>query len=198
MKLFANTTSPFVRLVRLAIEEKALSNQVDIEIIDPWADPEHFLAANLAGRVPTLVTDDGHAIAEAHLILRYLDELGGISIFPLEDLPNTLAIAGATLGAIEASTAIIIGRKSSEKFDSDMVGSKRHRTIIEGFKYLNTNLPRDFADRPDIANFAGVTLVDYVLFRFPDTDWLADLPDLAAWRDRQNGHPSVEKTRPYM
>jgi len=41
-------------------------------------------------------------------------------------------------------------------------------------------------------------LVDYVLFRFPDTDWLADLPDLAAWRDRQNGHPSVEKTRPYM
>ena len=42
MKLFANTTSPFVRLVRLAIEEKGLSDQVDIEIVDPWADPEHF------------------------------------------------------------------------------------------------------------------------------------------------------------
>ena len=198
MKLFANTTSPFVRLVRLAIEEKGLSDQVEIEIVDPWADPEHFLAANLAGRVPTLVTDDGHAIAEANLILHYLETLDGTSIFPSEDLPNTLSIAGATLGAIEASTAIIIGRKSSDTFDSDMVGSKRHRTIAEGFKYLNSNLPRDFADRPDIANFAAVTLVDYVLFRFPDTDWLADLPNLAAWRDRQNGHPSIEVTRPYM
>jgi len=198
MKLFANTTSPFVRLVRLAIEEKGLTHQVDIEIVDPWADPAHFLAANLAGRVPTLITDDGHAIADAHLILRYLETLGGVSIFPSDDLPKTLAIAGATLGAIEASTAIIIGRKSSDAFDSDMVGSKRHRTIAQGFKYLNANLPRDFADRPDIANFAAVTLVDYVLFRFPDTDWLADLPDLAAWRDRQNGHPSVDATRPYI
>ena len=81
MRLFANTTSPFVRLVRLAIAEKGLSDQIEVEIVDPWADPAHFLAANPAGRVPTLVTDDGHAIAEAHLILRYLEGLAGPSIY---------------------------------------------------------------------------------------------------------------------
>ncbi len=198
MKLYVNTTSPFVRLVRLAIEEKGLSDRVELEIVDPWADPKQFLAANPAGRVPTLITDEGHAIAEAQLILRYLDQIAQPSVFPADDLAETLAIAAPAIGATEASTAIIIGRKSSPNFDTDMVGSKRFRSIAEGLKRLDGNLPRDFADRPDIANFAAVTLLDYVLFRFTDRDWLKDLPNLRDWRERQKGHPSVEATMPYI
>ena len=198
MHLYVNTTSPFVRLVRLAIEEKGLSDRVTLEIVDPWADPEVFLKANPAGRVPTLTTDDGHVFAEAHLILRYLDEIAAPRIFPSDDLARTLEIAAPALGATEASTAIIIGRKSSAEFDTDMVGSKRFRSIASGLAWLDANLPRDFADRPDIANFAAVTLIDYVVFRFTDRDWLADLPTLRAWRERQTGHPSVEATMPYI
>lgn len=198
MHLYINTTSPFVRLVRLAIEEKGLSDKVTLEIVDPWGDPEAFLAANPAGRVPTLTTDDGHVIAEAHLILRYLDEIAGPTIYPAEELAQTLAVAAPALGATEAATAVIIGRKSSDKFDSDMVGSKRYRTMAEGLKRLDATLPRDFADRPDIGNFAAVTAVDYITFRFTDRDWLADLPNLRDWRERQRGHPSVEATMPYI
>ena len=46
MHLYINTTSPFVRLVRLAIEEKGLADRVELEIVDPWADPEAFLKTN--------------------------------------------------------------------------------------------------------------------------------------------------------
>ncbi|PWJ13834.1 glutathione S-transferase [Jannaschia seohaensis] len=198
MHLYINTTSPFVRLVRLAIEEKGLTSKVELEIVDPWGDPAAFLKANPAGRVPVLTTDDDHIIAEAHLILRYLDEIAQPSIFPSEDLARTLSIAAPALGATEAATAIIIGRKSSEAFDTDMVGSKRYRTMADGLARLEKALPRDFADRPDIANFAAVTAVDYIVFRFTDRDWLADLPNLRAWRDRQKGHPSVEATMPYI
>lgn len=198
MHLYVNTTSPFVRLVRLAIEEKGLSDRVEREIVDPWKDPDAFLKANPAGRVPTLTTDDGHVIAEAHLILRYLDEIAKPSIFPSDDLARTLAIAAPALGATEAATAIIIGRKSSDKFDTDMVGTKRYRTMADGLARLDANPPRDFADRPDIANFAAVTAIDYIVFRFTDRDWLANLPNLRAWRDRQKGHPSVEATMPYI
>lgn len=198
MHLYINTTSPFVRLVRLAIAEKGLADRVTVEIVDPWADPEAFLRANPAGRVPVLVTDAGHAISEAHLILRYLDSIAAPTLLPDEDLEITLALAGMTLGAIEASTAIIIGRKSSADFDTDMVGSKRFRTISEALARLDANIPRDFADRPDIANCAAVTLIDYVVFRFPDRNWLADLPALSKWRNRQSGHPSVEATMPFI
>ena len=198
MKLYINTTSPFVRPVRIAIEEKGLADKIALEIVDPWGDPPEFLKANGAGRVPALVTDDGHAIAESALILRYLDEIAAPSIFPAGDLAETLSIAAPAVGAIDAAVAIIISRKSAPGFDNDMVGTKRHRTMAEGLARLNARLPRDFADRPDIANIAAVTAIDYILFRFTDRDWLADLPALRAWRERQSGRPSVDRTMPYV
>jgi glutathione S-transferase len=79
-----------------------------------------------------------------------------------------------------------------------MVGTKRYRSIANGLARLNANPPRDFADRPDIANIAAVTALDYVTFRFTDRDWLAELPALAAWRERQRGRASVEATMPYI
>jgi glutathione S-transferase len=198
MKLYINTTSPFVRLVRLAVAEKGLADRVETEIVDPWADAEPFLRANAAARVPTLVTDDGTPIAEAFLILRYLDALvPAPSVWPAEDLKRTLSVAAPALGAIEAATAVIIGRKSSAGFDGDVVGTKRHRTMREGLRRLDANPPRDLADRPDIAGYAAVTAVDYIGFRFPERDWLAGLPTLAAWRGRQEGRMSVTSTAPY-
>lgn len=199
MHLFGNTTSPFVRLVRLAIEEKGLREAVEIEMVDPWADPAAFLAANPAGRVPVLVTPEGHAIAEAHLILRYLDHIAPEPpVFPPEDFVATLALAGVALGAAEAATALVIGRKSGEGFDESVVGTKRVRTMQDGLRRLDATPPRDFADRPDIANIAALTALDYITFRFPERDWLAALPRLADWRARQAGRPSVEATRPYL
>ncbi|WP_281683536.1 glutathione S-transferase family protein [Thalassobaculum salexigens] len=198
MKLYINTTSPFVRLVRLAIAEKGLAGRVETEIVDPWGDAEPFLRANAAARVPTLVTDDGTPIAEALLILRYLDAIAPEpSVWPARDLERTLTVAAVALGAIEAATSIIIGRKSSPTFDSDAVGIKRHRTMREGLRRLDAMPPLDFADRPDIAGYAAVTVVDYIGFRFPDRDWLADLPTLSAWRERQQQRESVASTQPY-
>ena len=175
MHLYINTTSPFVRLVRLAIAEKGLEDRVQTEIVDPWADPKDFLDANPAGRVPVLITDDGVPIAEASLILRYLEQIAPEpKIWPEDDLDRTLS------------------------FDTDMVGAKRYRTMADGLARLDANPPRDFADRPDIANMAAVTAVDYIVFRFPDRDWLADLPTLKAWRERQQDRHSVKSTQPYV
>ena len=146
MKLYINTTSPFVRPVRIAIEEKGLADKIALEIVDPWGDVPEFLKANGAGRVPALVTDDGHAIAESALILRYPDEIAAPSIFPAGDLAETLSIAAPAIGAIDAAVAIIISRKSAPGFDNDMVGTKRHRTMADGLVRLNARLPRDFDD----------------------------------------------------
>lgn len=199
MKLYINTTSPFVRLVRLAIAEKGLAESIETEIVDPWADPKPFLESNPAGRVPVLVLDDGTAISEAFLILRYLEELAPEpSLWPSDDLARTLTTAAPALGAMEAATAIVIGRKSSDAFDTDMVGSKRYRTMATGLARLESALPRDIEERPDIAGFAAITAIDYIVFRFTDRDWLADLPNLATWRARQHARKSVVETMPFI
>lgn len=198
MKLWMNTTSPFVRLVRLAIAEKGLGERIPTEVVNPWADPRPFLDDNVAGRVPTLVTAAGRPISETFLILRWLDHLvPAPPIWPDDDLEQTLSIAAPALAATEAATAIIIGRKSSDGFDADVVGTKRYRTMADGLARLDAAPPRDLADRPDIANMAAVTAVDYITFRFPDRDWLAGLPVLTAWRERQASRPSVIATMPH-
>ena len=199
MKLYINLTSPFVRLVRIAIAEKGLTGAITTEIVNPWADPRPFLDDNPAGRVPTLVTGTGAAISETFLILRWLEALVPTpSIWPADDLERTLAVAAPALGATEAATAIIIGRKSSDAFDSDIVGSKRFRTMADGLARLDANLPRNFADRPDIANIAAATAVDYIRLRFPDRDWLGPLPALRDWRARQADRPSLVLTMPQV
>lgn len=199
MHLYINTTSPFVRLVRLALAEKGLADRVTTEVVNPWEDPADLLAANPAGRVPVLVTDAGARIAEAVLILRYLDQIAPEPpVWPVADLERTLATAAPALGAMEAATAVIIGRKSAPGFDTDMVGTKRFRTMAEGLARLDAAPPRDFAESPDIAGFATVTAVDYILMRFPDRDWLSGLPALRDWRSRQQGRPSIETTMPRL
>lgn len=198
MKLYINTTSPFARLVRIVIAEKGLTDRIATEIVNPWDDPRPFLDDNPAGRVPTLLTAAGNAIAETFLILRYLEGLvPARSIWPAEDLERTLSVAAPALGATEAATAIIIGRKSGAAFDTDVVGVKRFRTMADGLARLNANLPRDFADRPDIANIAAAVAIDYILFRFPDRDWLGGLPALRDWRARQGDRPSLVLTMPH-
>lgn len=66
MHLLANTTSPYVRLARMALIEKGV--EVEPTIVDPWADDPRLRAANAATRVPTLVLDDGTPMTESLLI----------------------------------------------------------------------------------------------------------------------------------
>ena len=75
MRLYANPTSPFVRVVRMALHEKGLAGAVEVVMVDAWGDAPAFLDANPAGRVPVLLGDGGMRLAEAPLILHYLDDL---------------------------------------------------------------------------------------------------------------------------
>lgn len=199
MHLFINTTSPFVRLVRIALAEKGLADRVETEVVDPWADSDQFLGANPAGRIPVLATEDGAVIAESTLILRYLDSVAPApAVFPEADLARTLAQAAPILGAIDASTAILIGRRSNPGFDTHIVGERRFRTVATVLDRLEAEPPRDMAERVDIANIAAVTLIDYVLLRFPERGWLDARPTLGAWRERHRDRPSLVSTQPYV
>ncbi|NDI23211.1 MAG: glutathione S-transferase family protein, partial [Betaproteobacteria bacterium] len=55
MQLLANTTSPFVRIARVALMEKGFA--IEPTIVDPWADDPRLRRANVSARVPTLVLD---------------------------------------------------------------------------------------------------------------------------------------------
>lgn len=176
MILFTSLTSPYSCLVRVAIAEKGLASRVEERVIDPWGGDSEFLRANVHERVPALITDSGHGIAESGLILAYLDRLApDPPLFPAEGLPAVLQRASSALGAIDVMAAIIIRRQSNAEFDTHVMGQRRFRTLAAALDRLEADPPADLAD---IAAIATAVALDYAAFRFPDRDWLADRPRL--------------------
>ncbi len=64
--------SPYSRKVRLALAEKRLPHELRLEKV--WERRPEYLELNPAGTVPTLVEDNGLAIADSNVICEYLEE----------------------------------------------------------------------------------------------------------------------------
>lgn len=198
MKLFINTTSPYARLVRVAILEKGLDGLIAEEIIDPWSGKADFVAANPHERVPALITREGTGLSETAIILHYLERMQPEpTLYPHDGYIRMMSLAGAAMGAIDVMAAIIITRRSAADFDDNILGQKRFRTIGAAFDLLNRTPPSDLDDRVSLAGIATAVAVDYALFRFPERDWLASRPALAAWREACRERSSLTRTMPY-
>lgn len=207
MQLLANTTSPFVRIARMALIEKGLS--IEPTIVDPWADDPRLRAANAATRVPTLVLQDGTPLTESLLIVQWLEAARPAPQYPRlignspEQTAAILSRAGIALGAIDASVHTIITRKVTAPllFDETPVGLRRRRTMIEGMQRLEAvsaaMTPADPArDAPALDAMCAITLYDYQRFRYADQPWLPDTPGLKALAERMRVRPSVGTTLP--
>jgi len=205
MQLLANTTSPFVRIARVAMIEKGLD--VEPTIVDPWADDVRLRAANAATRVPTLVLDDGTPLSECLLIVQWLESTRPTpSVLGTDParLAGVLSRAGIAIGAIEASTITIITRKVTAPvlFDETPVGLRRRRSMVEGLQRLEAMVADLEASAapgasPTLDVIAAVTLFDYQQFRYGGQAWLPQTPGLQALAQRLNGRASFQRTRPH-
>jgi glutathione S-transferase len=206
MQLLANTTSPFVRIARVAMIEKGLN--IEPTIVDPWADDSRLRQANAATRVPSLVLDDGTPLTESMLIVQWLE-----ATYPAPKWPSLLGTsstaagvlsrAGIAVGGIDASVTTIITRKVTAPalFDETPVGLRRRRTMIETQQRLeefaqsfNGKYPLDVAPTLDI--ICAVVLYDYQQLRYADQGWLPQTPALKGLAEAMRQRPSFADTMP--
>ena len=216
MQLLANTTSPYVRIARVAMIEKGLD--VEPTIVDPWADDARLRAANAATRVPTLLLDDGTPLAESLLIVQWLELARPAPEWPSltgrdpATAAGVLSRAGMALGAIDASVHTIITRKVTAPllFDETPVGLRRRRTMVEGLQRLEAlgavlggaetgstapgTAPGSTA--PTLDTICAVVLFDYQQLRYADQPWLPKTPRLQALAEAMRQRPSFARTMP--
>lgn len=204
MQLLANTTSPFVRIARVALIEKGL--EVEPTLVDPWADDARLRAANAATRVPTLVLDDGTPLTEAMLIVQWLDATRAAPQWPsligaAAGAAGVCARAGIAMGAIEAAVITVITRKVTAPvlFDETPVGLRRRRSMVEGMQRLEDQAGAiATTGTPTLDAITAVTLYDYQQLRFADQPWLPATPKLKALAEAWNRRASFAKTKPYI
>ena len=77
MKLYVTYRSPYARLARIVVIEKALEDRVEIVAAKTRAPGSPYYQINPSGRVPYLVDDSGAGMEDSQLICAYLDGLDG-------------------------------------------------------------------------------------------------------------------------
>jgi glutathione S-transferase len=197
MRLFLNTTSPFARLARVIALEKGL----DVELVwcDPWANDPALLAVHPQGRIPVLVTDEGHALSESLLIAQYLDAQvvegdHAAPLLPARTMAATLARASVGYGLMEAAFNTMIARKHDAAADSTVMGQRRLAAIRRDLAHLEKALPAAFNGRCTLDQLVVAVAAEYVNFRLPGTITAAQHPQLCQWLQAMAGHPHLTAT----
>src|SRR5580698_9937862 len=77
MKLYVTLRSPYARLARILVLEKALEDRVEIIQAKTCTSGSPYYQINPSGRVPFLVDNAGVGMEDSQLICAYLDSLDG-------------------------------------------------------------------------------------------------------------------------
>jgi glutathione S-transferase len=77
MKLYVTYGSPYARLARIIVIEKALEDRVEIIEAKTRTPGSPYYQINRSGRVPYLIDDAGVGMEDSQLICAYLDALDG-------------------------------------------------------------------------------------------------------------------------
>ena len=77
MKLYVTYGSPYARLARIIVIEKALEDRVEIIEAKTRTPGSPYYQINPSGRVPYLLDDTGVGMEDSQLICSYLDGLNG-------------------------------------------------------------------------------------------------------------------------
>lgn len=198
MKLYGSPTSPYVRKVRVLIQEK----RIDCEFVteDPWPEDSAIARRNPLGKVPVLeIAPDGY-LFESVFVTHYLENLDGKPLEPRDAAGYWQAQWWQALGngIIDAVIARVLEtRRPADKQWADKIAREEARvqratrvaeSAFKGGDYLAGNA---FT----MADLVMGVALQYVDFRYPH-DWRASAPQLARWHAGIVARPSFEATLP--
>lgn len=188
MKLIGSTTSPFVRRIRLLIQD----DSVEFENIDIFSaqGAETLKQNNPAKKVPVLLDGD-RAIYDSRVIYNYLSNKLGIEALDWHQ-QNLLTIIDA---ASDSLVSVLLCKRSGFNTDEDkMFFNLQHQRLDTILPTLEEYVEQgDFDDwhYPSICLF---TLLDWALFR--DLVQWQHFPGLLRFYQHALKKPYVEETDP--
>lgn len=196
--LRASPSSPFVRKVRMAIDQVGLTNEVKVDPTDTMDANDSVRKQNPLGKIPTLLLEDGTAIYDSRVIVEYLDErAGGGKLIPAKGKERLLALRMQALGdgIMDAGVLQIYEKRwrPEDKWVSkwtDHQAGKVERALAS----LNQDPPA--LSSIHIGHLAIAAALGYFDFRF-EGKWRAQYPTLVKWLDEFAAKvPSFKATMP--
>ena len=199
MKLFYNPASPYVRKVMVLAHEAKLADRITLisESVLPNKPNALVAASNPLMKVPTLLLEDGSALFDSRVIAEYLDVQSGGAFFPAAGAPRWTALRLQALadGVLDAAILIRYERalRPAEKQWADWIDGQLLK-IRQGLDALEAQT--GLGSAVTIGEIAVASALGYLDFRFPEENWRATHPRLAAFYEKFSARPSMMATRP--
>jgi glutathione S-transferase len=186
MILRSAAPSPFGRKVRIAIALLGLDADVKVEPADVLDAGDSVRKQNPVGKIPVLLTEDGTAIYDSHVILEYLDQrAGGGRILPHDWNARLTALRLQALcdGILDALVLLVYeGRwRAADKHEPKWVAHQTDK-VARALAVLEATPPAIDAT-PNVGQITLACALGYLDFRFAGR-WRSDYPQLVAWLDR--------------
>ena len=199
MKLVASLTSPYARKIRVALAEKSLPFELEVDI--PWLADTRVPDYNPLGKVPALVADDGELWFDSPVIAEYLDTLAGPLLLPADRaaaLPVRQAEALADGITDAAVAAFLEGMRPAERQDPAAI-ERQLGKISRGLTALEARVAQRKGCAGEALSIADIAIgctLGYLDLRFAHLGWRASHPQLAAWAAGLLARPSFTTTAP--
>ena len=197
MKLYVTYTSPYARLARIVIAEKALEDRVEIIEAKTRIPGSPYYQINPSGRVPYLLDDTGVGMEDSQFICAYLDSIDGKPRFHDALRKSDWAYLRLEAAARSMCDGIAVWGREMGRPESE-----RSPTVLAHESARSHRMADVFEDRvadpvmrgaPSMAHLILAVAVETAHKR-----GLGDLtdgrPQLAAWMRSISERPSMQRT----
>lgn len=200
MKLVIAKPSPYARKARVALIEKGIPFETEIDV--PWNPGTEAQHLNPLGKIPILVLDDGRVVHDSKVIVDYLETLGRLPSLIPSDPSLRLAhkqIEATADGVCDAVVLIVLERSRAPALQSTDWVSRQLRKVEAGTSALAHELgPRQWfvGSEFGLADIAVGCMLGYLDLRLVEFDWHSRHPNLAVFAERIFTRPSFAATIP--
>ena len=182
MKLIGSLTSPYVRKVRVALAEKRIDYEMQVDL--PWNEDTKVPEYNPLGKVPVLLLDEGTSLFDSRVIVEYLDTVTPLGrLIPEGNRERTLVKRWEALadGISDAAAAIVIETRRPAKLQSKDWIARQRGKIDNGLKAVSIEFGEKSWCSGDAYNLSDIAVgcaLGFLDLRLPDIDWRTSCPNL--------------------
>jgi glutathione S-transferase len=200
MKLIIAKPSPYARKARIALLEKRIPFESEIDV--PWNPDTEAPRLNPLGKIPILVLDDGRVVHDSKVIVEYLETLDRLPRLIPSDPLLRLAhkqIEATADGVCDAVVLIVLERSRKPALQSADWLSRQRRKVEAGTSALADELGSKqwfVGAEFGLADVAVGCMLGYLDLRLPEFLWRERHSNLAAFAQRVFARPSFASTVP--
>ncbi|MFT5788831.1 MAG: glutathione S-transferase [Shewanella sp.] len=199
MKLYYSDASPYARCVRVVICYHNIKGVEEI-IANPFDNSAELLRVNPLAKIPCLQLNDGSALFDSEVIMRYLDtEFGRSSLFGAmaNNWPQQCHFS-LLKGILDSAVSLRQEQlREEEGLRSAFWTSRFEQALLRGLKEVET-IGVTRSSELTVLQIMLVCLLEYIDFRHPDLAWRKVTSALSLWLKQAQQADVFVATRPAL